>query len=289
MSYKELDRLGVSYSNQKVIIRDDDGKAVRDEDGNIVQKCTGVASVLLPISSVQWCHMAMREGEHYVGGCCTHTSAMQDIVNSVFRDSGWIKAREFRELADLALNHDGFEAFESEETVESLSALDDPWEVIGAVWCAVKDVLAPDTLYKPTPRDLSNFDEAVTLARNLLWQISLAKFFTTDEPMRKGQRHANHTYSMMRILPALRTVYDHLENMSEQRFPVFGVRKKSTKEVVANGLGLCIYETREQAGELFRIWREAGNNEIDDWEILPAVVSVNDGLTWVEDEKGTEK
>lgn len=286
MSYEELDRLGIQYHRDYKYVKDDEGKNIRDEKGQLVQEYGAVKSVLLPLSSVQWCHIAMREGAHYVGGCCGHTSAMQDIINAIFRDGGWAPARELRELAELAQNHDGFEAFDSTERVESLEALDDPWEIIGAVWCAVEDVLAPGIFSKPREDDVLDFDRALWLAKHLMWQVSLAKFFTDDaeekDSMRNGQRHVNRVYSMLRILPPLRTIYNHLEKMSDQSFPGFGVRKKGTEEVVANGHGLCLYEKREQAEELFRIWREAGDKDVDDWEIVPCGVTVTDGLKWVE-------
>jgi hypothetical protein len=285
MSIQELDRLGVRYHRNYTIPKDADGKNLRDDDGNVVKEHTTVSSVLLPLSSVEWCHIAMREGAHYMGGCCAHCSAMQDIVNGIFRDGGWASARQLRHLAEMAEHHEGFEAFLAEEQVDSLDDLD-PWDKLGAVWVAAKDVLATTTLERTHAEDVTDFERAVWLAHSLMWKVSMARLFAddNDDDMRSGQRHANRGYNMLQILPPLRTVYDHLEKMSEQEFPGFGVRVKGTEEVVANGFGLCLYETREQAEELFRIWREAGDKEIDGWEILPVVVTVNDGLKWVEPE-----
>lgn len=282
MSIQELDRLGVSYHRDYTIPKDDEGKNLRDDEGQVVKEYTTVSSVLFPLSSVEWCHIAMREGAYYMGGCCAHCSAMQDIINGIFRDGGWADARKLRELADMAEHHEGFEAFLATEPVESLDDLD-PWDKLGAVWVAVKDVLSTTTLSRAHPEDVNDFDRAVWLVERLMWKVAMAKFFTDDnDDMRTGQTHANRTYSMLQILAPLRTVYNHLEKMSKQEFPGFGVRVKGTDEVIANGHGLCLYKTREQAEELFRIWREAGDKEADDWEIAPVVVTVNDGLKWVE-------
>jgi len=47
-------------------------------------------NILLPFTAQEWCSICMREGEDYLGGCCGNMSAMQDIIQEVFRNSGFI-------------------------------------------------------------------------------------------------------------------------------------------------------------------------------------------------------
>ncbi len=71
-----------------------------------------IVNICLPLSPENWCAIAMREGDSYVGGCCGNTSAIQDDVNSIFREGGWIRANDFREFVEQCSTHEGFEGFE---------------------------------------------------------------------------------------------------------------------------------------------------------------------------------
>ncbi len=283
MSIAELDRLGIKYRQDYIIVKDDEGNVLRDDKNQVVREYTTVSQVRLPLSPVEWCHIAMREGHDYVGGCCGHTSAMQDIINGTFRDGGWIDARHFRELAELAEHHEGFDEF-TEDTKPEFRDEASPWEKIGVVWRVAKDTLSLGKMDKPHPRDVHDFDDAVWIVGGSLRLISMAKFFIGDDKdsMANAQRHANHAYNMLQVLPVLRTVYQHLEKVGEDAYRGFGVRKKGTDDPISNAHGLCLYPERKHAEELFKIWREAKDSEVDDWEIVPCVVTVDDGLKWAE-------
>src|ERR1035437_7587895 len=70
-----------------------------------------ILATYLPLSPAEWCSLAMREGENYVGGCCGNMSALQDVINGVFRDSGTVNSATLLSIAELALDHDVFEEF----------------------------------------------------------------------------------------------------------------------------------------------------------------------------------
>lgn len=286
MSMEQLDHYGIKYRRNYIVVKNpnDPSQSLRDEKGQVVREETTINEVLLPLSAIQWCHIARRDGAYYMGGCCAHCSAMQDLINTIFRDGGWVGSRLLQELAELAANHEGFEDFEDKELLSNTKALDeveDPWKKIAVVWQAAKDVL---TVADFVERDVNDFDDALSILTRRLHYLFMAKFFGDHDgdSMEKGQRHANQTYSMLKALPALRTVYDHLEKMSEQEFRGFGVRRKGSTEVVTNAYGICIYPNRENAEELLEIWKKSKDPEVDAWEIVPCVVTVNDGLTWVE-------
>lgn len=67
-----------------------------------------VTSVFLPLTPEEWCECCMREGAHYVGGCCGNMSYAQDMLNSFFRDGGWVDPRKLARYIETMRSHDGF-------------------------------------------------------------------------------------------------------------------------------------------------------------------------------------
>jgi len=68
-----------------------------------------VRSVYLGLTPKDWCAIGMHEGGSYVGGCGGTSSAIQDHVNSIFREGGWVDADTFFTIGQMAKSHpDGF-------------------------------------------------------------------------------------------------------------------------------------------------------------------------------------
>jgi len=212
---------------------------------------------------------------------------LQDTINDVFRSGGWVGHHLLRKLAELAIHHEGFEAFEDTtllEKTESLAALDNPWDKIAVVWQAVKDILSVSGFDQPTTVDITDFDSAAYLVGTAMYHLATSTFFRAEDPesMEGGQQQVNQTYAMCKILPALHTVYEHLKKMGTQEFHAFGVRHIGSTEPTSNYHGLCLYRTREHAEELLELWKKTEDHDATLWEIVPCVVTVDGGLQWSE-------
>src|SRR4051794_23424452 len=70
-----------------------------------------VERVHFPWTDSDWCYVAMRERDGYVGGCCGNMSLLQDHINGVFRDGGYADSHDLLTIGQLARDHDGFDDF----------------------------------------------------------------------------------------------------------------------------------------------------------------------------------
>lgn len=287
MSVENRERLGIEVRwNVEPIEKD--GERILDERGYPVYDDTTIREVNFPLSPKEWCEIGMHEGDHYIGGCCAHTSAMQSIVSSIFRNGGWAEARDLRDLAHLAANHDGFEAFEDEDLLKTIGTLEDlaPWSRIGVVYQAVQDELDLDTVFVHKD-DVSDVEDALGILNKTLWNLRMARMFSNHDDdevengdLRREQRHANIQYNMLQALPAFRTVHDYLENtVADNPFHGFAVREKGSTKILTNMYGPCIFPDKGNAEALVNLYKDRGER-YDDLEVAPVTVTVANGLEW---------
>lgn len=92
-----------------------------------------ITQVKLELTPEEWCDLCMRSGRYYVG-----SSKMQDIVNQVFRDAGWIVPTYLCWLEDLMRCRDPYSSYCTDAALllRWSSRIDplSPWERIGVLW-----------------------------------------------------------------------------------------------------------------------------------------------------------
>ena len=92
-----------------------------------------ITQVKLELTPEEWCDLCMRSGRYYVG-----SSKMQDIVNRMFRDDGWIVPADLCWLEELMRCRDPYSIYCTDTAlllrwssrIEALS----PWERLGVLW-----------------------------------------------------------------------------------------------------------------------------------------------------------
>ena len=138
-AYETLEKMGVEYECAYKYVGKVGTKSRRRVE--IPEKITFVRWVMSP---VEWCHLCMREGEYYLGGCCGQLGYFQDWINSIFRDSGWIRLQYFPEVVDQYCSHDGFEMFKKPgdllkraSTKKGYQKLE-PLDKLAAIWHVIK-------------------------------------------------------------------------------------------------------------------------------------------------------
>jgi hypothetical protein len=247
-----------------------------------------ITEVWLPLTFVEWGHLCMRDGEYYLGGCCGNLSSAQDILNAVFRDSGMIKSYLFRALVDLTLGHEGFGDLKDESLreLESLEKFEGehPFRKIAAVWQVVKNELAADYSNDyPHENPITEEHQAAFDLSNNLSTISWGRFFGDDKC--DAQRSRSRTVARAKVLASMKTLYAFLQG-KEEPLPGYGIRSRETKECARNGFGLCLYESREKAQETLDLWARGAEyrdaTDVSQWEIVPCVVTLEEGLKWEE-------
>lgn len=95
---------------------------------------------LLPFTALEWCHLCMKYGEYYLGGCA-NLSCVQDIINNVFRfNSGQISVQKLKTIAKTMNEHEllndisfgdlpnGLESFVKTNLTKKVWKNYDPWD-----------------------------------------------------------------------------------------------------------------------------------------------------------------
>jgi hypothetical protein len=260
------------------------------EDRHRVELPDAITSVFLPFSPEEWCGIAMREGEFYVGGCCGNTGAIQDEINGAFRDSGWIAGGDLLTVGLSALHHEGFEEFIEDGDQSYVAAVArwgdlDPWGRLGVIYRAVETVLKPRSW--EIPREMG---DPVHELESCLARLDWARMFGgNDDPLR-AQHTANIVLTRARALAPARLLLAELEK-SEDSFEGFALVKPGTDTVLVNRMGACIYAERAEAEKWIEISSRRDEDEDEDdapsnrikgdnfeAEIVFVVVSTSAGL-----------
>lgn len=276
MSIEQLDQLQVRYHRAtKWVGTGQDRKQVELDE---------VTSVQLPLTPDDWCSLAQYEGDNYMGPCCGNMGAMQDVLNSVFRESGWARAADFRFIAESCIDHDGFDEFEdpaplASACTEGLDTLE-PWAKIGVTWQAVQDILAVEAKELPDAEDLSSFDAAIQIAGK---HIGLVRWSNIWAAQREdgGQSRCVKMTDLAALLASLRTIYDDLKQRKLECIDAVALRGQDGA-VGANYRGAAIFTDQAEAERVLTLWKENEKFDQDRWSIVPCRVTVDKGLEWLE-------
>lgn len=253
-----------------------------------------VRCVQLGLSAQEWCDLAMRDGPHYIGGCCGTTSGLQDVINAIFRDSGYADANAMWDIGQYTKAHpDGFEAdftvrWKQKRFDKACAdwAKLDPWKKIAVAWQAVRDKVhhsineVPIVPKEPRPdldekRTIDELYGAIRFSR-----FSIFRWKDADDKWK--QDHAQDVKIMAQLFLGAKALIRELEgNFTE--FNGFAIVEKDRPGVVVhNGLGICVYSEREGAEETIAEWAEDNKEEANLVAIRPVKISIQSGLEFLD-------
>jgi hypothetical protein len=276
-----LRELGVLFSHDYKYV------GVVGEDRHRVELPDAITSVFLPFNPEEWCRIAMREGDLYVGGCCGNTGAIQDEINGAFRNGGWIDSGDLLTVGLSALNHEGFEDFIEDGDESYTAALArwpdlDPWARLGVIYRAVETVLKPRSWEIP-----KEVGDPVRELESCLASLTWARMFG-DNDIFRAQHEANAALTRARALAPTRLLLAELEQ-NEDVFEGYALVKPGTDTVLVNRMGACIYADLAEAEKWVEISSRRDEDEDDEpsnrikedvfeAEIVPVSVSTATGL-----------
>lgn len=271
-----------------------------------------VAVVNVGWTPEQWMQVAQREGRHYLGGCCGSMSAVQDVVNSAFRDGGVFDADAMAYVGLGLRQHDGTDEdapartdaqfmdaiglwkralAEIPKRDKSERMMIDPWFQFGVVFSAVEDKLSPlgSARSVATSRYPRDTDEryAMRKAANTLQYLEWEDFF--DAGREDGQHDAQRLLNRSKVIEPLRTILAKLESdYTDDVFEGFAIVDAGTDEIRATGRGPAIYAARDDAQSVVDVTNKslARNEEVydrdpkeqKDSEIVRVRVTVEKGV-----------
>jgi len=277
MKIEALDKWGIKYN----VSTKYDQETKTHEDLGLVK------SLYLNLTPEDWVRLCTTEGDMYMGGCCANMSVAQDILNYAFRESGWIDCARFREYGELCSEHDGFEDW-TEDLLEKNYTELEPLLKLGYIWVAVNDKLAVQA--KELPEEV--FDDSIgTIARRLARVAGIYGMGSIFNSGSSGtlidkQKHGQNMVDISTMFTLLRLLYDKLDDLSNDLWEGFAVRKKATKKVAENAFGLCLFPDRPTALKYLEETAkyEGKNYDVLAWEISPCKVTKDGGLSWSEED-----
>lgn len=297
---KKLEEQGVRISYEEVW----DGKPGVNRHSKPDK--TRVRSVFLNLSPKDWCNIAMHEGDEYIGGCCGTASAMQDVVNGIFRDGGYADADALYTLGEYAKHHpDGFEDWgkkrfsqkEFDARCEKWKKLK-AWDKITLCWQAVRDKIKAHSHNlqpivqenRPDLDERREIDELHGSVHYLRYSNS-GLFKPKDDD--KGQHHANDVMAFAKLYPSAKKLVTKLE-AEATTWSGFAIVEKARPEVIThNGYGACLYNTEADAREVIKLWDRDERSEKSERQkplpedrlstkvlLRPVTISVKDGTVF---------
>ena len=231
--------------------------------------------VRLPLSPIEWMSVCTTEGRHYVGGCCSAMSALQDRISHIFRfDSGWASGRELAAMAQIIIDHGDFETDipwgTLDKPIEKIAGRApmgtlDPWSKIALCWHLIDGFYSAEVPHASHPKR-TPIERAAHLLGNAMFHLSMCNLFEKDPVMDgpKSQAQANRAVLLARVLPALKLLNENVDQLDLGSVEGWALidSEKGPDEVASNGFGYCIYVDRKEAETLYQTWlREAAEYE----------------------------
>ena len=248
-----------------------------------------VEGVELPLTPAEWCQCCMREGDHYLGGCCGNLSQAQDLLSSMFRDGGTADAWDLYRWYSLVRAHDGYN--EADLPTPSATATEDPVTRILAV-CEEINAEGPSggwvlhKMNRPRPVDVTDLDTAIRVIAQNTWALNYGGMFKGEGPDEDNKHRVQTIVNLAKTIPALRTLFDKLHEKDLGPLDGFGLFSDKTGEIMDTWAGLAIYPSVEACHETATLWAEVAGEDDEDigtFTIRRVQVTVEEGLTVIED------
>lgn len=293
------------------VTHDDEWEGTPGIDRTRYIRLDTVLGVHLPFTPEDWTRIAMRDGPAYVGGCCGNMSQVQDLINGIFRDGGYVEAPDLLAIGEGMRDHDGdespFAALDLSTFRERLEMWErieadpdperpiDPWFKLGMVYNAVEAHLRPRSWEVPSRRGRHEPEHhLVFMLYSALTNMTWADLFTRDDPDDIAQHTASMALLRAKVYPLAKDLVGHLETTGVD-FTGFAIVDPTSSELQSNHRGPCLYPDRAQAERVLELWQRFAAEEakrlqdhVDEteeafWtkrqaEIVPATVTLDEGL-----------
>lgn len=272
----------------------------------------GFTKVFLPLSPRDWCRLCMRTGEanlylstgekdeggnelfeasEYIGGCCGNMSAVQDQLNSWFRDGGEVDAHEIVDLGEAMRDH-GDDTFADDVSDERLRHVvaevqkgtePQAWGKIALLYQLVRGHSVREAVRASAPH-VTELESAFRLVSHFSFVYGMRDFFTGSQRIEAPMTaNANLIMRFAKFLPALGLLHDRAKQLVPE--PVEGWAlvdlDRGEGEIAENGIGLCIYATRIEAEKILGYFE--GREKGPKLKIRAVRVSLDKGIEFLDE------
>jgi hypothetical protein len=228
-----------------------------------------------------WCKTCMREGDHYIGGCCGTSGAMQDIINSVFRDGGELNMDTLESLAGYGISHDGKDSLWGEGALP-VEPPTDPWDQLALTWRVLRE-------FADTKRGKHGYDRRKPRypLEEELHALSKYAFHYTWRCLMKDNATNEGRIRLYaaRLYPSMRTLLNHFaEGLGLEPVDLWAVWYKDRIHH-----DFMFYATEKEAlDDINDSRRRRQDNaeilaQLDSMRVRPVRVSLDEGIRFLDD------
>ena len=269
--------------------------------------------IKLPLTPDEWVALCRDESDHYIGGCCGHTSGIQDSLNDWLRFS-WIRCSEFADVMQSWAEHDGGEEFKNRPPVEEIEArqerlrerdsllqalqkpgLVEPWEKLLICWWAIQGHYHPKEPEYTTIENSSkrtSAESALYDLHRLSIGLNWLTIFSDDPEHPNHQKEPNRALYLARIYPSLKTAHDLMLKVANgMAYEGWGIYDTGSKDICRNSRGLCIFDTEKSAHEMLCEWCRSDEERVHHenhiplkgrLHIRPVKITIENGLVYTD-------
>jgi len=259
---KHLKRLGIRVTQRKDYRPPpDDPKGLRDPVPLPIYEY-----FVPPFTAKDWRRIGQRDGDHYVGGCCGQTSAIQDIIEKWFRDGDFARIQDLSEMAEMWNRHDGEGSWFKnlrmpiEEITKKTEQWANPWFRLAVVWHLVQDCF-DSKVENGIRTDMSPADRAICTIDRIASALSMHRVFGGG--FDNDQMTVNKLLILARFAPALRYVLNHIDAYAGGPTTVTGWAmvdlEKGEDVICENGFGYCVFSDRAELNRVLALWAKNEN------------------------------
>ena len=257
--------------------------------------------IKIPFTPEEWTQIAMREGSHYIGGCCGASSLMQDTICYWFREGGWAKIQDLSHLAAQQVEHDGKENSPFHEMPDLLAKIEQgeifgsqrsPWDVLAALWHITRNSYDPEKLVAAEhPRPFKIVERS---CRALSWGHIFSERDEQGNPKPPGfEEKVERALILARFLPALKLLLEHASDLYYGPVDAFAVvmMEEGKNAICETRSGYAIFESEARINEMFDLWdranskyeeKDRGPQSRDRYRIRPVRVTLEDGIVFTD-------
>lgn len=244
-----------------------------------------VLGIFVPLSPDEWCSLCMQEGEHYIGGCCGQSAQVQDILNGIFRDSGWIDIDTAETLFLIAGSHDGYELLlETDE--KALLKAEARWlELV-----PLRKLLLCVAAAKPKMKSRSNgrvtdpddTEDIVYTLSKCSGYLSMNDLFARNPENKTPQHAGNRAVRVARMVPAAKAFLSRASEIGCVPFEGFAIADPNGK-LGENMMGYALFEKKKEAEKVLESWQkdEDSKDSIAAFSIRKVRITIEKGVEFI--------
>lgn len=244
-----------------------------------------ISTIFIPLTPDEWCSLCMAEGEHYIGPCCAQSGHTQDILNSIFRDSGWVDVDTAESMVQVGGSHDGHELLREQDEKVLLEA-EAGWDDLGPLRKVFLCIAAARPKMKPRSQgrvsDPDDTEDIVFTLSKCSGYLSINDLFARNPENKTKQHEGNRAVRVARMVPAAKAFLSRASEIGCVPFEGFAIADPNGK-LGENMMGYALFEKKKEAEKVLESWQkdEDSKDSIAAFSIRKVRITIEKGIEFI--------